>query len=51
MLERKLNRDVIERGIDPETVKERFTQNVIPATKTFVQPQQMNAEYIIHNNA
>lgn len=48
--QRKLRRDVKERGLAPETVKERFAKNVLPAIKDFVEPQKAKANIIVENN-
>lgn len=50
VLERKLHRDVKERGIPEETVRERFEQNVIPATREHVVPQRDRATIVVHND-
>lgn len=50
MLRRKLARDTTERGIPEEVVKERFEQNVRPATRQYVVPQRDKASIVINND-
>lgn len=50
MLKRKLVRDVRDRGVSEEVVRERFIANVMPATEEYVLPQKMNASIIIESN-
>lgn len=50
LLERRLNRDIIERGVPEQVVRERFEQNVKPAIKQFVKPQIDLATIIVNNS-
>ncbi len=51
MLSRKLARDTAERGIPEDVVKERFEQNVRPATREHVTTQREKATIVIHNDS
>jgi uridine kinase len=45
--ERRLRRDVNERGREPEGVKRQFTRQVAPMHDQFVQPSSANAKLVI----
>ena len=49
LLERRLERDVTERGVPEEIVKDRFEKNVRPALGEFVKPQKELANVIVEN--
>lgn len=49
MLKRKLVRDVKERGLSPEIIKERFLSKVMPAMEQYVEPQKSKATIIVNN--
>lgn len=45
-LERRLRRDVEERGRDPEEVRLRFNRDVRPSLKRYVEPQRAQAAHV-----
>lgn len=49
-IERRISRDVKERGISPELIIERFNTHVKPSHDEFIQPTIKNADIIIKNN-
>ena len=49
-LERRLARDVVERGRTPESVHVQFAQQVAPMHALFVEPSKANADMIITQN-
>jgi len=48
--ERRLNRDVTERGRTVEEVKERYFRDVLPSTHKYVEPQKRLCDVILVNN-
>lgn len=45
--ERRLNRDVQERGREPEGVKKQYQLQVLPMHNEFVEPSKVNADIIV----
>ena len=50
LLQRKLRRDVLERGLSADAVSQRFHQNVIQAIDEYVVSEKSNATVIIQNS-
>jgi uridine kinase len=48
--QRRLSRDVIERGRDPLEVQQRYDQNVRPGYEKFIYPNRRVADITIHND-
>jgi uridine kinase len=48
--QRRLNRDVTERGRDPLEVEQRYEQNVRPGYEKFIYPNRRVADITIHND-
>jgi uridine kinase len=51
LLNRRLKRDMIERGISEGTIISRFNEKALPALNEFVKPQRKSAAFIIENNS
>ena len=49
-LERRMARDVVERGRTPESVQEQFAKQVAPMHDKFVVPSKVNADIVITQN-
>ena len=47
-LTRRLQRDIIERGRDPQSVIDQYLKTVRPMHKQFVEPSKRYADIIIH---
>jgi len=48
--ERRLRRDVAERGRTPESVREQYERTVRPSAEWFVIPTQKNADLVVSGN-
>lgn len=48
-LERRLKRDVAERGRTPESVVQQFRSTVEPMHQEFVEPSQRHADFVVDN--
>ncbi len=48
--QRRLNRDVAERGRDPLEIEQRYDRNVIPGYQKFIYPNKRVADITIHND-
>ena len=46
-LERRIERDVLERGRDPKTVKQQHLERVQPMHEMYVQPSRVHADFLI----
>ena len=50
MYERRLERDVKERGRDENEIKRRYFEHVRPGLVQYIEPTQQYADIILHNN-
>jgi uridine kinase len=50
MYERRLARDVAERGMEPHEVAYQWDAQVMPAYKKFIKPYRKNSDLVIPNN-
>ena len=46
-LERRIERDVLERGRDPKTVRQQHLERVQPMHEMYVQPSRVHADFLI----
>ncbi|MDO3382091.1 uridine kinase [Gilvimarinus algae] len=48
--ERRLERDVRERGRSAESVRRQFSENVVPMFERYLAPQRQHAQWVLDNN-
>lgn len=48
--QRRMKRDVEERGRNKEEVEERYFRDVLPSNDHYVEPSKMNADLVLMNN-
>ena len=51
MLERRISRDLIERGYDRNDAEYRYENHVIPGFKKFTEPYKKKSDLIINNDS
>ncbi len=49
-LERRIQRDAIERGYDQSDVEYRYLNHVIPSFREFIEPLEKKADMVVQNN-
>ena len=48
--ERRINRDIKERGRTVQSIKKRYTKTVFPMYKKFIEPSKKYADLVINGN-
>lgn len=49
-MERRVNRDITERGRTPKEVMDRYLNNIKPMHDQFIEPMKMHADVIVENH-